>query len=161
MIRFGSRVDIWLPDRVEILDSSRPTRGGRIEHPSAVAMSNFETTRAWLSRRPWSQSALAPRNLSLTRLLTVANHGLRLRIRRHDPPGKANFPIWTRPKGHRLSPSLFDSFDGFVARATGTSSEFGKNSLIHLPDMVSFGIALRPSWRSPWGVRRILPKRLS
>jgi CDP-diacylglycerol--serine O-phosphatidyltransferase len=35
---------------------------------------------------------------------------------------------------------LFDSFDGFVARATGTSSEFGKQ-FDSLADMVSFGIA--------------------
>ncbi len=35
---------------------------------------------------------------------------------------------------------VFDSFDGFVARATGTSSEFGKQ-FDSLADMVSFGIA--------------------
>jgi CDP-diacylglycerol--serine O-phosphatidyltransferase len=48
---------------------------------------------------------------------------------------------------------LFDSFDGFVARATGTSSEFGKQ-LDSLADMVSFGIA--PSVLAfTWGVRGI------
>src|ERR1700690_3365550 len=50
---------------------------------------------------------------------------------------------------------LFDSFDGFVARATGTSSEFGKQ-VDSLADMVSFGIA--PAVLAfTWGVRGILP----
>ena len=35
---------------------------------------------------------------------------------------------------------LFDSMDGFVARATGTNTEFGKQ-FDSLADMVSFGIA--------------------
>ena len=35
---------------------------------------------------------------------------------------------------------LFDAFDGFVARATGTNTEFGKQ-FDSLADMVSFGIA--------------------
>jgi CDP-diacylglycerol--serine O-phosphatidyltransferase len=49
---------------------------------------------------------------------------------------------------------LFDSFDGFVARATGTSSEFGKQ-FDSLADMVSFGIA--PAVLAfTWGVRGIL-----
>lgn len=49
---------------------------------------------------------------------------------------------------------LFDSFDGFVARATGTSSEFGKQ-FDSLADMVSFGIA--PAVLGfAWGVRGIL-----
>jgi len=48
---------------------------------------------------------------------------------------------------------LFDSFDGFVARATGTSSEFGKQ-LDSLADMVSFGIA-PPVLAFTWGVRGI------
>ena len=48
---------------------------------------------------------------------------------------------------------LFDSFDGFVARATGTSSEFGKQ-FDSLADIVSFGIA--PSVLAfTWGVRGI------
>jgi CDP-diacylglycerol--serine O-phosphatidyltransferase len=48
---------------------------------------------------------------------------------------------------------LFDSFDGFVARATGTSSEFGKQ-FDSLADMVSFGIA--PAVLAfTWGVRPI------
>jgi len=48
---------------------------------------------------------------------------------------------------------LFDSFDGFVARATGTSSEFGKQ-FDSLADMVSFGIA--PAVLAfAWGVRGI------
>jgi CDP-diacylglycerol--serine O-phosphatidyltransferase len=48
---------------------------------------------------------------------------------------------------------LFDSFDGFVARATGTSSEFGKQ-FDSLADMVSFGIA--PAVLAfTWGVRGI------
>jgi CDP-diacylglycerol---serine O-phosphatidyltransferase len=48
---------------------------------------------------------------------------------------------------------LFDSFDGFVARATRTSSEFGKQ-FDSLADMVSFGIA--PAVLAfTWGVRGI------
>ncbi len=48
---------------------------------------------------------------------------------------------------------LFDSFDGFVARATGTSSEFGKQ-FDSLADMVSFGLA--PAVLAfTWGVRGI------
>jgi CDP-diacylglycerol---serine O-phosphatidyltransferase len=53
---------------------------------------------------------------------------------------------------------VFDSFDGFVARATGTSSEFGKQ-FDSLADMVSFGIA--PAVLAfTWGVRGILPSEL-
>jgi len=49
---------------------------------------------------------------------------------------------------------VFDSFDGFVARATGTSSEFGKQ-FDSIADMVSFGIA--PAVLAfTWGVRGIL-----
>jgi len=49
---------------------------------------------------------------------------------------------------------VFDSFDGFVARATGTSSEFGKQ-FDSLADMVSFGIA--PAVLAfVWGVRGIV-----
>ena len=48
---------------------------------------------------------------------------------------------------------LFDSFDGFVARATGTSSEFGKQ-FDSLADMVSFGIA-PAALAFSWGVRAI------
>jgi CDP-diacylglycerol---serine O-phosphatidyltransferase len=48
---------------------------------------------------------------------------------------------------------LFDSFDGFVARATGTNSEFGKQ-FDSLADMVSFGIA--PAVLAfTWGVHGI------
>ncbi|MGH9692249.1 MAG: CDP-diacylglycerol--serine O-phosphatidyltransferase [Candidatus Acidiferrales bacterium] len=46
---------------------------------------------------------------------------------------------------------LFDSFDGRVARAMGTNSEFGKQ-FDSLADMVSFGIA--PAFLAyDWGVR--------
>src|SRR6202162_5814466 len=48
---------------------------------------------------------------------------------------------------------LFDSFDVFVARATGTSSEFGKQ-FDSLADMVSFGIA-PAALAFTWGVRGI------
>lgn len=48
---------------------------------------------------------------------------------------------------------VFDSFDGAVARATGTSSEFGKQ-FDSLADMVSFGIAPAVLAFS-WGVRGI------
>jgi len=48
---------------------------------------------------------------------------------------------------------LFDSFDGFVARATGTTSEFGKQ-FDSLADMVSFGIA-PAALAFAWGVREI------
>ena len=48
---------------------------------------------------------------------------------------------------------LFDSFDGFVARATRTSSEFGKQ-FDSLADMVSFGIA-PAALAFAWGVRGI------
>ena len=53
---------------------------------------------------------------------------------------------------------LFDSFDGFVARATGTSSEFGKQ-FDSLADMVSFGIA--PAVLAfTWGVRGVVQSDL-
>ncbi len=49
---------------------------------------------------------------------------------------------------------LFDSMDGFVARATGTNTEFGKQ-FDSLADMVSFGIA--PSILAfTWGVQALL-----
>ncbi len=48
---------------------------------------------------------------------------------------------------------VFDSFDGFVARATRTSSEFGKQ-FDSLADMVSFGIA--PAVLAfTWGIQGI------
>jgi CDP-diacylglycerol---serine O-phosphatidyltransferase len=48
---------------------------------------------------------------------------------------------------------VFDSFDGFVARATGTTSEFGKQ-FDSLADIVSFGIA--PAVLAfTWGIRGI------
>jgi len=53
---------------------------------------------------------------------------------------------------------LFDSFDGFVARATGTSSEFGKQ-FDSLADMVSFGIA-PAALGFTWGVRGIAETEL-
>src|ERR1700730_3526014 len=53
---------------------------------------------------------------------------------------------------------IFDSFDGFVARATGTSSEFGKQ-FDSLADMVSFGIA--PGVLAfTWGVHGISESEL-
>src|ERR1700722_2316577 len=49
---------------------------------------------------------------------------------------------------------LFDSMDGFVARATGTNTEFGKQ-FDSLADMVSFGIA--PTILAfTWGVQALL-----
>ena len=49
---------------------------------------------------------------------------------------------------------LFDAFDGLVARATGTSSEFGKQ-FDSLADVVSFGIA--PAFLAfGWGVRGVM-----
>ena len=49
---------------------------------------------------------------------------------------------------------LFDSADGWVARATGTSSEFGKQ-LDSLADVISFGIA--PAFLAfAWGARGML-----
>lgn len=49
---------------------------------------------------------------------------------------------------------VFDAFDGFVARATGTNTEFGKQ-LDSLADMVSFGIA--PAILAfSWGVQALL-----
>ncbi len=49
---------------------------------------------------------------------------------------------------------LFDALDGFVARATGTNTDFGKQ-LDSLADMVSFGIAPALLGFS-WGVRAML-----
>jgi CDP-diacylglycerol--serine O-phosphatidyltransferase len=49
---------------------------------------------------------------------------------------------------------LFDSADGWVARATGTSSEFGKQ-FDSLADVISFGVA--PAFLAfAWGVRGML-----
>jgi CDP-diacylglycerol---serine O-phosphatidyltransferase len=49
---------------------------------------------------------------------------------------------------------LFDALDGLVARATGTSSEFGKQ-FDSLADVVSFGIA--PAFLAfGWGVRGVM-----
>jgi CDP-diacylglycerol--serine O-phosphatidyltransferase len=53
---------------------------------------------------------------------------------------------------------FFDSFDGFVARATGTNSEFGKQ-FDSLADMVSFGIA-PAALAFTWGVRGIAESEL-
>jgi len=53
---------------------------------------------------------------------------------------------------------VFDSFDGFVARATGTSSEFGKQ-FDSLADIISFGVA--PAVLAfAWGVREMEPSSL-
>jgi CDP-diacylglycerol--serine O-phosphatidyltransferase len=49
---------------------------------------------------------------------------------------------------------LFDALDGFVARATGTNTDFGKQ-LDSLADMVSFGIAPAILGFS-WGVRTMI-----
>lgn len=48
---------------------------------------------------------------------------------------------------------LFDSMDGFLARLTGTNSEFGKN-FDSLADVVSFGIA-PAALAYAWGIREI------
>jgi CDP-diacylglycerol---serine O-phosphatidyltransferase len=48
---------------------------------------------------------------------------------------------------------LFDSFDGFVARLTGTNSEFGKQ-FDSLADVISFGIA-PAALAYAWGVRSL------
>src|SRR5580704_7231296 len=48
---------------------------------------------------------------------------------------------------------IFDTFDGFVARLTGTNSEFGKQ-LDSLADVISFGIAPAALAYS-WGVRSL------
>jgi CDP-diacylglycerol--serine O-phosphatidyltransferase len=49
---------------------------------------------------------------------------------------------------------LFDSLDGRIARATGTTSEFGKQ-FDSLADLVSFGVA--PAFLAyQWGVRRLI-----
>ncbi len=49
---------------------------------------------------------------------------------------------------------LFDSMDGWLARATGSNTEFGKQ-LDSLADMISFGIA--PAFLAfAWGVRGLL-----
>ncbi len=49
---------------------------------------------------------------------------------------------------------ILDAFDGFVARWTGTSSEFGKQ-LDSLADVISFGIA-PAALAYAWGVRSLL-----
>jgi phosphatidylserine synthase len=48
---------------------------------------------------------------------------------------------------------IFDTFDGFVARLTGTNSEFGKQ-LDSLADVISFGIA-PAAVAYAWGVRSL------
>jgi CDP-diacylglycerol--serine O-phosphatidyltransferase len=49
---------------------------------------------------------------------------------------------------------LFDSLDGFVARATGTTSEFGKQ-FDSLADVISFGVA--PAVLAyVWGIRSLM-----
>lgn len=48
---------------------------------------------------------------------------------------------------------IFDSFDGFVARLTGTNSEFGKQ-FDSLADVISFGIA-PAALAYAWGVRNL------
>jgi CDP-diacylglycerol--serine O-phosphatidyltransferase len=49
---------------------------------------------------------------------------------------------------------LFDTFDGFVARLTGTNSEFGKQ-FDSLADVISFGIA-PAALAYAWGVRSLV-----
>jgi CDP-diacylglycerol---serine O-phosphatidyltransferase len=64
--------------------------------------------------------------------------------------GVVDFDYAARAIGFAI---LFDAFDGFVARATHTSTEFGKQ-FDSLADMVSFGIA--PAILAyTWGVRTI------
>jgi CDP-diacylglycerol--serine O-phosphatidyltransferase len=50
---------------------------------------------------------------------------------------------------------VFDSFDGLVARATGTSSDFGKQ-FDSLADVITFGMA-PASLAYAWGVREVTP----
>src|SRR6266849_6762145 len=131
--------------------ASRPARGRRIEHPSAVAMNNFEQHELGF---PGSRRA----NLRLRRgiyllpsLLTVANMVCGFYAVMSTLKGElSDLDTAAKAIGFAI---VFDSFDGFVARATGTSSEFGKQ-FDSLADMVSFGIA--PAVLAfTWGVRSI------
>ena len=67
--------------------------------------------------------------------------------------GEADFDKAAKAIGIAI---LFDSLDGFVARATRTSTEFGKQ-FDSLADVVSFGIA--PAFLAfAWGVRGMLQR---
>src|ERR1700686_4587008 len=131
--------------------SARPARGGGYEHPGAMEMSDFEQHELGF---PGSRRA----NLKLRRgiyllpsSMTVANmlcgfYAVMATLK----GGGTDLDNAARAIGLAI---LFDSFDGFVARATGTSSEFGKQ-FDSLADMVSFGIA--PAVLAfTWGVRGI------
>jgi CDP-diacylglycerol--serine O-phosphatidyltransferase len=65
--------------------------------------------------------------------------------------GQADFDKAAKAIGIAI---LFDSIDGFVARATGTNTEFGKQ-FDSLADVISFGIA--PAFLAyAWGVRAFM-----
>jgi CDP-diacylglycerol--serine O-phosphatidyltransferase len=64
--------------------------------------------------------------------------------------GEAHLDFAARALGVAI---IFDTFDGFVARLTGTNSEFGKQ-LDSLADVISFGIA-PAAVAYAWGVRSL------
>ena len=151
MIRFGSRMDIWLPEGVKS-GSARAARGGGHERPGALEMSDIRTARTRVSRRAASKSQSAPRHLPFAQLHDRGEHALRLLRRDVHAQGRQLADLDNAAKAIGLA-IVFDSFDGFVARATGTSSEFGKQ-FDSLADMVSFGIA--PAVLAfTWGVHGI------
>jgi CDP-diacylglycerol--serine O-phosphatidyltransferase len=116
-----------------------------------MAMNNFEQQELGFSGSRPSNHRLRRGIYLLPSFLTVANmlcgfYAVMATLK----GGPSDFDNAAKAIGFAI---LFDSFDGFVARATGTTSEFGKQ-FDSLADMVSFGIA--PAVLAfTWGVRGI------
>src|ERR1019366_10283504 len=112
--------------------------GRGYQHPGAVEMSNLEQHELGFPGSRSGSTRLRRGIYLLPSFLTVANmlcgfYAVMATLK----GGFSDLDNAAKAIGLAI---LFDSFDGFVARATGTSSEFGKQ-FDSLADMVSFGIA--------------------
>src|SRR4029077_6565763 len=131
--------------------SSRPACGGGHQHPGAMGMSDFEQHELGFPGVRRSNLRLRRGIYLLPSSMTVANmlcgfYAVMATLK----GGGTDLDNAAKAIGLAI---LFDSFDGFVARATHTSSEFGKQ-FDSLADMVSFGIA-PAALAFTWGVRGI------
>src|SRR5260370_23560245 len=136
--------------------ASRTAHSGRIQYPGTMAMS--DSTQHELGFPGSRRGNLHFRRgiYLLPSLMTVANMVCGFYAVMSTLKGEvADLDNAAKAIGFAI---VFDSFDGFVARATGTSSEFGKQFDSHA-DMVMFVIA--PAVLSfYWGVREVLPSGL-
>src|SRR6185503_9016127 len=131
--------------------SHRPECCRGLQHTGTVAMSDFEQHELGFPGSKRGNMRLRRGIYLLPSFLTVANLLCGFYAIMSSLKGSLT-DIDNGAKALGLA-ILFDSFDGFVARATGTSSEFGKQ-FDSLADIVSFGIA--PAVLAfTWGVRGI------